>query len=136
VSSQTRTNVIKYAIAFAVGIALAVFYVSVRDFGVQTLADKYRILCDAFTVPAVLLIMSGALMSISNTGALDGLSYIAKQGLGMFIPGKGLGTERYADYVERKRGNRVKGYSFLYISGCVFMALALVFLIFFYIVFE
>ncbi len=135
-SPQTRNNVIKYAIAFAVGAALAVFYVSVRDFGLQTLADKYRILCDAFTVPAVLLIMSGALMSISNTGAMDGLSYIAKQGLGMFIPGKGLGTERYADYVERKRENRVKGYGFLYISGCVFLALALVFLILFYAVFE
>ena len=135
-SLLTKTNVIKYSIAFAVGAALAVIYVAVRDFGAQTLADKYRILCDAFTVPAVLLIMSGALMSISNAGALDGLSYIAKQGLGMFVPGKGLGTERYADYVQRKRENRTKGYGFLYISGGVFMVLALVFLILFYTVFE
>lgn len=131
-SPKARNNLIKYSIAFAIGAALAVFYVSVRDFGAQTPADKYRILCDAFTVPAVLLIMSGALMTISNAGALDGLGYIAKQGLGMFVPGKGLGTERYADYIERKREKRVTGYGFLYVSGCVFMAIALVFMVLFF----
>lgn len=135
-SKESRTNLIKYAIAFAVGIALAVVYVSLRDFAAQETAEKFRILCDAFTVPGALLLLSGALMTVSNTGALDGLGYIGRQAAGMFIPGKGLGTERYADYIERKRQNRTKGYGFLYVSGCVFMAVALVFLILFYCVYQ
>ena len=135
-SKPDRTNLIRYAIAFAVGIALSIVYVSVRDFGTQELADKYRILCDAFTVPGALLLLSGALMTVSNTGALDGLGYVGKQAVGMFIPGKGLGTERYADYVERRRQKRVQGYGFLYVSGSIFVALALVFLILFYCVYQ
>ena len=132
-SSQAKSRIIRYAVTFAAGGVLAYVYVSLRDFGAQELSQKFRILCDAFTVPGALLLLVGALMSISGTGALDGVGYVSGQALGMFIPGRGLGWESYADYVERKREKRGrKGHGFLYISGAVFMAIALVFLILFY----
>ena len=132
-SEKKKANLIKYGITLGLGLVMAYVYVSLRDFSAQTLVEKYRILCDAFTTPAVLFIMSGALVSVSNAGALDGLIYVVTQGLGMLIPGKGLGTESYRDYVERVSENRVKGYSFLYISGLILLVVALIFMALFYI---
>ncbi len=116
----------------ASGLLLAYVYVALRDFRVQSLEDKYRILCDAFTTPAVLLIMTAALIAISNSGALNGIAYALSQGIGIFIPGRGIGTESYADYLERKRDRKISGYSFLLISGVIFLAVALIFMFLFY----
>ena len=135
-SEKVKANLIKYGSAIAAGLLLAYVYVALRDLSAEPLVDKYRILCDAFTVPGVLLVMSGALMSISNAGALDGLGYLVKQGIGMLIPGKGLGMEKYADYIERRRANRVTGYGFLYITGAGFMIVAFVFMALFYSVYQ
>lgn len=132
-SKEQKTTLIKYLSASLVGIALAVFYISVRDITLEPLVEQYRILCDAFTIPGLVLIMLGFLVWISGTGTLDGLSY-ALQGLKrMLIPGAGLEKgERYGDYVERKRKKRISGYGFLFVVGGVFMAIALVFMALFY----
>ena len=45
---------------------------------------------------------------------------------------KGLGGEKYDEYLERRRKNRVKGYGFLYVVGGAFMAVAGVFMALFY----
>lgn len=135
-SKNVKANLLKYGISIGVGLLIAYTYVSLRDFETLELADKYRTLCDAFTIPGVLLLISGLLVTVSNEGALDGLGYILMQGLSMLIPGKGPGTERYADYVERKRNNRLKGYGFLYISAIFFLVIMLVFLILFYSVYQ
>lgn len=135
-SSKVKANLIKYGVSIGIGLLLAYAYVALRDFSSEPLVEKYRILCDAFTVPGVLLLMSGLLMSISNAGALDSLGYIVSQGFSMLVPGKGLGKEKYADYVERKRKNRVKGYGFLYISALLFLAVTAVFMILFYSIYQ
>lgn len=111
---------------------MAWLYISLRDFDGAKLVDKYRMLSDAFTVPGILLLMFGCLIWISNLGALDGLAYAVSFAIRSLIPGARYKDEKYGDYVERKRENRVKGYGFLFISGGVTMAVAIVFMILFY----
>ncbi len=135
-SKNVKANLIKYGISIGVGLLIAYTYVALRDFDALGLADKYRTLCDAFTIPGVLLLIGGLLVTVSNEGALDGVGYILSQGLSMLIPGKGPGTERYAEYVERKSKNRIKGYGFLYISAILFLAATAVFMILFYSVYK
>jgi len=136
VSEKLRSNLLKYGITIGIGLLMAYAFIALRDLSSEALVDKYRILCDAFTVPGMLLLLSGCLLSLSNAGALDGVGYLFSQAAGMLIPGKGLGTERYSDYLERKRGKRLKGYGFLYISAAVFMLAAMVFMILFYVEFN
>ncbi len=131
-SKKAKASLIKYGISIGIGLLLAYAYIALRDFGTMELVDKYRTLCDAFTIPGVLLLISGLLVSVSNEGALDGLGYILSQGLRMLIPGKSAGSEKYVDYVERKRGKRIKGYGFLYISAALFLAVTAVFMVLFY----
>ena len=49
-------------------ILVVILFVSSSDFGAQTTVDKYKILCDAFTIPGLLMLMFAAMLSISNEG--------------------------------------------------------------------
>ena len=127
----SKANLIKSGIVSAVGILVVILFVSSSDFGAQTTVDKYKILCDAFTIPGLLMLMFAAMLSISNEGGLDGVSYLVKQGFRM-LTFRGISQEKYLDYVQHRRENRLTGYGFLYIVGAVFMAVALNFLALFY----
>ena len=135
-----KTNLLKYGISSGICLVLAYLYVSTRvDFSrpaATPLVDWYRILCDAFTIPGLVMLMLGCLMSLSNQGALDGIRYIATVGIRMLIPGAALNMEKYAEFKERRNANRTKGYGFLYVVGIVFMAAALVFMALFYSIYQ
>lgn len=134
---RTVSNAIKYGISAALTLLLAYAFVSFRVEALSDLArlsdvELYRILCDAFTVPGLLFLMAGLLMTISNAGALDGVGYVVGNAVKMLIPGRAAKMERYKEYLDRKRENRPKGYGFLYVVGGAAMAVALVFLFLFY----
>ena len=127
----------KYAIAAVIGATLAVIYLTTRDFGTtEDQAERYRMLCDAFTIPGMLLIMSAALVALSNAGSFTGLGFSVGHMFRSLIPGASLRQESYADYLERREGKKVKGYGFLLQVGLVFMAVALVFFFLFYRVYS
>jgi hypothetical protein len=140
VSQSLRKNLIKCGVAMGLSLILVYAFVALRvdlfDLGSVELVDLYLILCDAFTIPGLLMLMFGLLMTISNQGALDGLGYVAINGLKMLIPGAATRMERYKEYVERRRANRVKGYGFLYVVAAVLLAIAGIFLILFYSLYQ
>ena len=81
----------------------------------------------------LLFLMLGLLMSISKQGALDGVTYVVSYGLKMLIPGHHDKQEKFIDYVQRKREkNKGKSFGFLYLTGAIYMGIAIVFLILFY----
>lgn len=133
-------NIVKYGISFGVCLIMAAVYVFARiepaELGNTAPVDLYRTLCDAFTIPGTVSLMMGCLMSLSNQGALDGVGFLVSYAVKKLIPGKGGDLERYADYIERKRENRAKGYGFLYVTGIVCLALAGVFMMLFYSIFK
>ena len=130
----------KYGISFFVSLLLAFVFVYTRvDFknpSATAAVDWYLILCDAFTIPGLLFLMLGCMMTLSSQGALDGVTYVLKNAVRMLIPGAALKMERYYDYVEHKRANRAKGFGFLYVTGLVCMALALIFMLLFYSIYK
>ena len=113
-------------------IAFAIFFCSVRDFGQMGLLERYRTLCDAFTIPGILLLCVGGLTWASSLGALDGLAYVFHVMAKGLIPGKRLEMLKYSDYVMERREKESIGFGFLLISGAVVMAISIVFLILFY----
>ena len=127
----SRKTVIKYAIATAVGVLLGWAYLASQasaygPLADQTALDQLRLLCDAFCVPGLLLLMTGLLVTVSNEGALDAAGYLGHYLYHVLVPGKRASVQRYGDYVLTKRGKRVVGYGFLYVVGGVFMAVGLV----------
>lgn len=128
-SNRVKANLIKYGSCTVVTVLLMLAYLLPRDFPGAGLQDQYRMLCDAFFIPGILLILAGALVWVSGEGAFNGISYCLRVAAYALIPGKRKDAyENYGDYVERKRQKKVGGYGFLFYYGMAVMALSLVFL--------
>ena len=138
--SPLAKNLMKYGIAVAIGLILVYIYVASRiDLGnlaAVAKGDLNLILCDAFSIPGLLLLLAGLLMTLSNHGALDGVGYVAVNALKMLIPGGAIKAERYKESLERKRANRVRGYGFLFVTAIAFLAIAAVFMALFYSLYQ
>lgn len=123
----------KYGGSFLFVAVMAWLYLAPRNFAGAAGKARYLLLCDALTVPGVLLLCAGALVWVSNLGALDGVRYGLRLAYRALIPGKRLQKEEnYRDYVTARRGRPVKGYGFLLISGTVTIAASLLLLMLYY----
>lgn len=133
-SDRTKLGLAKYGITSGIALLLIWVYCSSRNLFLQVPMERWRILCDAFTIPGLTYIMIGFLMMIANQGFFDMLSYAFSKAVGMFMPGKGFSDdgEKFYDYVQRKRENRITGYGFLFVIGGVLMAFAMLFMMLFY----
>lgn len=129
-SQRLRNNLIKYSSCVAAGLLVGYFYLSGHGFFDQPLVDKYRLLSDAFMLPGFLMVAFGLLIFLANEGSFTGISFIAQKAVGLLIPflykQKG---ETYREYVERKTAKRTQGYGFLFVCGCVFLAVSVVFVV-------
>ncbi|MFR1554807.1 MAG: DUF3899 domain-containing protein, partial [Coriobacteriales bacterium] len=92
-------TLVKYLIAFAVGGAMTLGVLFSQGYFHQTeLLQKYKNLCDAFTIPGVVLMLVTALLAVSNGGIFDGLSYSLGRLFRMLIPFMNKSDETYAEY--------------------------------------
>ncbi len=115
----------------------SVIFVALSAWGVLAGADwsqsgektLYRILSDAFFIPGALLIFSGLLIWLANEGAFDGVTWVLRNALSRLIPGGRFQRETYPEYVERRREKNVFGYSFLFVVGCISVAVGVVFML-------
>lgn len=122
----------KYGCCAAFVLLMVYLYIVQRPYSGAEQMEKYRMLCDAFYIPGVILVMVGCLMWASTTGFFDGMAYVFGMAFRSLIPGGRWKDEKYVDYVERKRENRVKGYGFLFVSGVVTLAISGVYMYLFY----
>ncbi|MBO4355807.1 MAG: DUF3899 domain-containing protein [Clostridia bacterium] len=132
---KTKKTVLKYGIAVICGAALTAVMISLNNpFREETTADKFRFLCDAFSVPGILLICVGILVWLSGEGAFNGLGYLFRYLRRSLIPGgrTRYPHETYYDYVQEKSGKKGGGFGFLFIVGGAFLLVGLVFLVLFY----
>lgn len=130
-SEERKVKLIEYGVSFCVGIAMAVCYMVCYDVLSLEGKDLLRILCDAFTIPGLLLIFAGLMLWLSNEGALDGVGYVVSHAFHMLMPGTAHKGESYKAYKERKHEKKPLGFAYLIVTGLVFTAVAVVFLILF-----
>lgn len=130
---KTKKILLEYLITFLIGGAAALAILLSRGtFDESDKAELYKDLCDAFTVPGVLLILFAALAFVSNGGAFDGLKFALKCMVNVFRSDARRSRETYAEYRERKHEKQLSGYSFLFFVGLFFFVVALVFLALYY----
>ena len=135
--TRGRGAIARYFAAFLMGGGVTWFILKANAFSdTMEAAEKYRILSNAFTSPGVILLAVGALVWVSTTGTLDMFSYAIGGLFRRFIPGARLTSpaekETFYDYTQRKNEKRAKGYGFLFVTGGVFTAVGIIFLILFH----
>jgi len=132
VSKSLKANLIKYGLTSAISLLVTYSYISNRGFHMGTLADKYKYLSDGFAIPGLLLTCGGLLLIISNEGTFDGISWGLRFAIKTLIPfGRHKKQESYGDFVEKRRGNKVKGFSFMFVVGVINIAISIIFMILF-----
>ena len=130
-----KTTLIRCLSAASVGGMITWWYISSRWSADLALVDQYRVICDGFSIPGIMMVLFALLFSLNNLGALDTIAYLMSFLPRMIAPGAFGEPEKLIDYVEARRQKRAKGYGFLYIIGFAFLAVAIVYLILFYSVF-
>lgn len=133
-NSKLLKTLLKYAACIIPGGIITLLVIELHGYSLAgSDVERYRVLCDAFSIPGVTLIMVAALVLISNAGGFDGIGYSVKYALKRLLPFAGLSDPgKYIDYVERRRASKIKRYSFIWISGLAFLAVALFFMYKFY----
>ena len=126
-SKFVKSMLLRYLTTVAVGLSMVYGYIAPRDLANQALIEQYHILCDAFTLPGLFMIMIGLLLLMGNLGALDAISFAFHYLFHTFLPLTGE-SMTYLEFVEDRREHRVHGFGFLLIVGAVFTAIAVVFL--------
>lgn len=133
-----RKALAKNGISAAVSALIGWGILSAKGFSqTAALAERYRLLCDAFFVPSVLFLSAGILIFASNCGQFHSVSYASRFLARVFLPGNFNRAESYGDFLARKgEKEKIKGYSFLFYFGAALLCMALVFLLLFYRVYE
>ena len=117
--------------AAAVGLLIAAAYSIWRGlFAITAWERVARTLCDAFFIPAVLLLGLGALMYVSNEGFFDVATFGARSMLWLFRPAgaQARQKESFADYRAAKHQNPAQP-GFLLAVGAAFLLVSLIFYI-------
>lgn len=131
---KKRSILIRYGVTAALAGLLA--YVVTRTYGLgeaRSLAERYRILSDAFAIPGVVFAMIGILIRLTDSGILDGLSYAMRSLWRVFLPMAAREDISFLDYVTLKRESRKgKKTGFILHVGLLFLVPALIFLVLFY----
>lgn len=123
----------KYLLSFAVMGAVTWFVLAIREHSSSLPLDvKYLNLADAFTIPAVIMLMVGVLVWLASQGTFDMLSYGFIRAKESFIPSAKYKHETFYDYKVRRGEKRIRGYSFMFISGGIYIIPALIFNILYY----
>lgn len=130
-----KVRILRCLSAAAVGGAVAWWYGTSRWMEDMALVEQYRVLCDAFSIPGMMMVLFALLFSLNNLGALDTIAYLMSFLPRMIAPAAFGEPEKLIDYVERRREKRTKGYGFLYIVGFIFLGIAIFYLVKFYSVF-
>ncbi|MGN1207770.1 MAG: DUF3899 domain-containing protein [Eubacteriales bacterium] len=135
-SERTKKFLIRFLVALAVGGVLALLYLLAREFfaGAYEGKDRFRYLADAFTIPGVTLLLSGVLVWCTRQGAFDGVTFSVGLFFRTIFQPNTLTRQKYPDYVAEKREKRKEkpGYAYLYCAGGLYLVVAIVFLLLFY----
>ncbi|MBO4652063.1 MAG: DUF3899 domain-containing protein [Lachnospiraceae bacterium] len=94
-------------------------------------ADRYRALCDAFTVPGILLIAFGILFWASSEGAFTGVKWLLRNAIYLLIPGKALDRVSYSEYLKERSANKTRPHACMFVIGGLFLLIAVLFLVLF-----
>ena len=130
---QIIAYVKKYIGAFGLMGAATCLILYIREHSSELAKDIFYLnLADAFTIPAVVVLMIGVLIWISTTGSFDMFSYGFSRAANMLIPFKKYDDEKFYDYKMRMNEKRAKGYAFLFIAGGIYLIPAIVFNILYY----
>ena len=129
-----KSILIRYGVCAVIATALLFLILQMNGYWKLTEPqDKLRVLCDAFSLPGMLLVLVSGLIFVSNAGAFNGLAYGFRTGVGFLLPFLQLKHVKYQEFLEKRKEKRTKGYGFICFTGLAFLAVGLILLVIFHV---
>lgn len=125
-------RVLKYLIPILVCVCVVFLILVVRDSFVKSGQDLIKDLCDAFSVPGLIMICFGLLVFATNGGTFDMLAFGVIKLFDLFK--RDLTKVKYRTFYDYRHAQQEKKRSFWYliIIGAAFLLVGIVFLIIYY----
>ena len=126
-----KKKLLQYGITSVVGALMAVWVMDAEGLFLIKDAPEHtmNILCDAFFVPGIFLVLIGALVWIATTGFFDSLGYAMRSVVHMFMPFIKHERKSFYDYKVEKAEKRGATPYFIMIVGGAYILVAAVFLV-------
>lgn len=130
-----KKKLLQYGATAVVGALIALWVMNIEGFFIiidsesDQIKEIFNILCNAFFIPGMLLILSGVIMWIASKGFFDSFGYAGRTAAHMFIPFMKPERKSFYDYKEEKAKKRGKVPYFLMIVGAAYLLISVVFLI-------
>ena len=118
-------------ISLGAGLAVAAAVMAIGGIPEKGTEAFWRKLCDAFTVPGILMTCTGLLSLVSGHGAFDGITFPVRKAFGQIFSEEKRATmpKTYFDYVEMKRAKSRKRPNYMMFTGLGFLACAVILLV-------
>lgn len=131
-SARLKNNLIKYGVTIAVSLLASISYIAGKGYSLANEKEKLRILSDGFGLPGIFLICFGLLFVASNEGVFNGIVWGLKYAANTLIPfGRLKKVQKYSDFVEEKKKEKITGFWFLAVVGAADIAVSIIFMILF-----
>lgn len=128
-----KKTAIRYGITAFIGLLFAFFAALIQGvFKQNETTVLMKILCNAFFASGVILAGAGLLTMATEGGTFDMLSYAVVLIVDLFR--KDVTKRKYKDFYEYRQAKKEKkrSFSYLLITGVIFVAVSLIFLIPYY----
>lgn len=126
-------NLLRYAVAAAVGAVLALIIMSAKGiFAEDRTQEVMRLLSDAFFASGIVLSAVGAILYASNGGLFDMLGFAVILFFGLFK--RDVSDRKYRDFYEyhQAKSGKKRSVAYLLLVGIGYIALAALFLLLYY----
>ena len=95
----------------------------------ETPMDRARILCDGFSVPGAMLMLTAGVLFASGQGAFNGVLFGLKRTKEILLPFLPSEYVPYREFIKRRAEKKKSGYGWLFFVGLGFFAVGIVLLI-------
>lgn len=119
----------KYIVQTLLGLLLSVgvmFYQGL--FEAESAADRIMLICDGFTVTALLFLSMGVILWVATTGFFDIFGYALRKGAHALVPGlvRDNLSGFYEYKLEKQEERKTKGEKSIFLIGAAFLLVSLV----------
>lgn len=125
-----KGKLIAYGICVAVAVGLLFLVLGLNGYWTkEEPMDRARILCDGFSIPGALLVLTAGVLFASGQGAFNGVLFGLKRGKEILLPFLRSEYVPYREFIKRRQKKRIKGYGCVFFTGLAFLLVGIVLLV-------
>ncbi len=128
--NSLKAKLISYGITLGVAVGLMLLVLWIGGYWQATEAvDRARILCDGFSIPGALLILTAGVLFVSGQGVFNGVLFGLKRAKEIVLPFLPSQYVPYREFVKKRSEKKVTGYGCLFFVGLAFLIVGIVLIV-------